>query len=311
MSIKVTNLTKYYGENLAVDDISFEVTKGEILGFLGPNGAGKTTTMKVITTFLSPTSGKITVDGLDVEEDSLAVRKKLGYLPEQNPLYFDMNVVDYLDYVAALDGIPDNKIKSRREDMIDVCGLEEVRNKDIGELSKGYRQRVGLAQAMINNPEVLILDEPTSGLDPNQIIEIRNLIKKLGKQKTVILSTHILSEVQATCNRVIIVNKGKIVADGSPEELRAKSKGQSMVSLEVKNNCDKNALSLALRNCRGVNKVELVKETGDSFVFNVFGEKGIDLREVISGKVMEQKAALLSMQAKQSSLEDIFRELTK
>lgn len=311
MSIKVTNLTKYYGENLAVDDISFEVTKGEILGFLGPNGAGKTTTMKVITTFLSPTSGKITVDDIDVEENSLEVRKKLGYLPEQNPLYFDMNVVDYLDYVASLDGIADNKIKSRREEMIDVCGLEEVRNKDIGELSKGYRQRVGLAQAMINNPEVLILDEPTSGLDPNQIIEIRNLIKKLGKQKTVILSTHILSEVQATCNRVIIVNKGKIVADGSPEELKAKSKGQSMVSLEVRNNCDKNALSSALRNCRGVTKVELVKETGDSFVFNVFGDKGVDLREIISNKAMEQKAALLSMQAKQSSLEDIFRELTK
>lgn len=311
MSIKVTNLTKYYGENLAVDDISFEVKKGEILGFLGPNGAGKTTTMKVITTFLTPTSGRVTVDDMDVEENSLDVRRKLGYLPEQNPLYFDMNVVDYLDYVAALDGIPDNKIKSRREEMIDVCGLEEVRNKDIGELSKGYRQRVGLAQAMINNPEVLIMDEPTSGLDPNQIIEIRNLIKKLGKQKTVILSTHILSEVQATCNRVIIINKGKIVADGSPEELQAKSKGQSVVTLEVKNNIDKNVLSNALRNCRGVNKVELARETGDSFVFNVYGEKGQDLREVISGKVMEQKAALLSMQAKQSSLEDIFRELTK
>jgi ABC-2 type transport system ATP-binding protein len=311
MSIKVTNLTKYYGENLAVDDISFEVSKGEILGFLGPNGAGKTTTMKVITTFLSPTSGKVTVDDIDVEGDSLSVRKKLGYLPEQNPLYFDMNVVDYLDYVAALDGIADNKIKSRREEMIDVCGLEEVRNKDIGELSKGYRQRVGLAQAMINNPEVLILDEPTSGLDPNQIIEIRNLIKKLGKQKTVILSTHILSEVQATCNRVIIVNKGKIVADGSPEELKAKSKGQSVVTLEVKNNCDKNALSSALRNCRGVSKVELSGETGDSYIFNVYGEKGADLREVISSKVMEQKATLLSMQAKHSSLEDIFRELTK
>ncbi len=311
MSIKVTNLTKYYGENLAVDDISFEVSKGEILGFLGPNGAGKTTTMKVITTFLSPTSGKVTVDDIDVEGDSLSVRKKLGYLPEQNPLYFDMNVVDYLDYVAALDGIADNKIKSRREEMIDVCGLEEVRNKDIGELSKGYRQRVGLAQAMINNPEVLILDEPTSGLDPNQIIEIRNLIKKLGKQKTVILSTHILSEVQATCNRVIIVNKGKIVADGSPEELQAKSKGQSVVTLEVKNNCDKNSLSSALRNCRGVSKVELSGETGDSYIFNVFGERGTDLREVISSKVIEQKATLLSMQAKHSSLEDIFRELTK
>ncbi len=311
MSIKVTNLTKYYGENLAVDDISFEVSKGEILGFLGPNGAGKTTTMKVITTFLSPTSGKVTVDDIDVEGDSLSVRRKLGYLPEQNPLYFDMNVVDYLDYVAALDGIADNKIKSRREEMIDVCGLEEVRHKDIGELSKGYRQRVGLAQAMINNPEVLILDEPTSGLDPNQIIEIRNLIKKLGKQKTVILSTHILSEVQATCNRVIIVNKGKIVADGSPEELQAKSKGQSVVTLEVKNNCDKNSLSSALRNCRGVSKVELSGETGDSYIFNVFGEKGSDLREVISSKVNEQKATLLSMQAKHSSLEDIFRELTK
>lgn len=311
MSIKVTNLTKYYGENLAVDDITFEVNKGEILGFLGPNGAGKTTTMKVITTFLPPTSGTVTVDDLDVEEKSFEVRKKLGYLPEQNPLYFDMNVVDYLDYVAALDGIPVDKIKSRREDMIDVCGLESVRNKDIGELSKGFRQRVGLAQAMINNPEVLIMDEPTSGLDPNQIIEIRNLIKKLGKQKTVILSTHILSEVQATCNRVIIINKGKIVADGSPEELQSKSKGQNMVTIEVMNNCDKNSLSNALRSYHGVTKVELAKETEESFVFNVYEEKGADLRGAISNIVSSQKATLLSMQAKKSSLEDIFRELTK
>jgi ABC-2 type transport system ATP-binding protein len=311
MSIKVTNLTKYYGENLAVDDITFEVTKGEILGFLGPNGAGKTTTMKVITTFLSPTSGKVTVDDMDVEDNSLEVRRKIGYLPEQNPLYFDMNVVDYLDYVATLDGIPDEKIKSRREEMIDVCGLEEVRTKDIGELSKGYRQRVGLAQAMISNPEVLIMDEPTSGLDPNQIIEIRNLIKKLGKQKTVILSTHILSEVQATCNRVIIVNKGKIVADGSPEELQAKSKGQSVVTLEVMNNCDKNALTSALRNHSGVSKVELASEGDESYTFNVYGSKGADLRGAISGIVNQQKATLLSMQAKHTSLEDIFRELTK
>jgi ABC-2 type transport system ATP-binding protein len=311
MSIKVTNLTKYYGENLAVDDITFEVTKGEILGFLGPNGAGKTTTMKVITTFLPPTSGKVTLDGLDVEDNSLEVRRKIGYLPEQNPLYFDMNVVEYLDYVATLDGIPDEKIKSRREEMIDVCGLEEVRSKLIGELSKGYRQRVGLAQAMISNPEVLIMDEPTSGLDPNQIIEIRNLIKKLGKQKTVILSTHILSEVQATCNRVIIINKGKIVADGSPQELQAKSKGQSVVTLEVMNNCDKNALSSALRNHSGVTKVELSKEGDESFTFNVYGAKGADLRGAISGIVNRQKATLLSMQAKQSSLEDVFRELTK
>ncbi|HRE11395.1 MAG TPA: ATP-binding cassette domain-containing protein [Ignavibacteria bacterium] len=294
--MKVNNLTKYYGDYLAVDNISFEAKKGEILGFLGPNGAGKSTTMKIITTYLPPTTGTIEVDGFDVEEKSLEVRKKLGYLPELNPLYYDMNPVDYLDFVAKLDGIPAADIKKRREEMIRVCGLDSVRHKDIGTLSKGYKQRVGLAQAMINNPDVLILDEPTSGLDPNQIIEIRNLIKKLGKEKTVVLSTHILSEVTATCNRVIIINKGKIVADGTPEELQAKSKGQSVVTLEVKNNCDKNELSGALKDIRSVNKVEFVKDTGDSFVFNIYGEKGADLREVISNKVTQQKATVLSMQ---------------
>lgn len=311
MSIKVSNLTKYYGTYLAVDNISFEAKKGEILGFLGPNGAGKSTTMKIITTYLPPTSGSVVVDGFDVEDKSLEVRKKLGYLPELNPLYYDMTPVEYLDFVAKLDGVPAGEIKKKREEMIKVCGLESMRKKDIGTLSKGYKQRVGLAQAMINNPDVLILDEPTSGLDPNQIIEIRNLIKKLGKEKTVILSTHILSEVTATCNRVIIINKGKIVADGTPEELQAKSKGQSLVILEVKNNCDKNALSGSLKDIRNVNKVEFVKDTGDSFVFNIYGDKGSDLREVISNKVTQQKATVLSMQTKQSSLEDIFRELTK
>jgi ABC-2 type transport system ATP-binding protein len=311
MSIKATNLTKYYGDTLAVDDISFEVSKGEILGFLGPNGAGKSTTMKIITTYLPPTTGSVSVDDLDVEQNSLEVRKKIGYLPEQNPLYTDMYVTDYLDYVAALDGVPKDKIKSRREEMINVCGLEEMRSRVIGELSKGYKQRVGLAQAMINNPEVLILDEPTSGLDPNQIIEIRNLIKKLGKQKTVILSTHILSEVQATCNRVIIINKGKLVADGSPAELAERSRGQAMVILEVKNNADKNSLTAALKNCKGVTKVEFSKEGDESFVFNIYSDKGVDLREAISTKVIEQKATLLSMQTKQTSLEDIFRDLTK
>jgi ABC-2 type transport system ATP-binding protein len=311
MSIKVTNLTKYYGDYLAVDDISFEAKKGEILGFLGPNGAGKSTTMKIITTYLPPTSGTVEVYGNDVEDKSLEVRKRLGYLPELNPLYYDMNAPDYLDFIAALDGIPKTEIKKKREEMIKVCGLESVRHKDIGTLSKGFKQRVGLAQAMINNPDILILDEPTSGLDPNQIIEIRNLIKKLGKEKTVILSTHILSEVTATCNRVIIINKGKIVADGTPEELQAKSKGQSLVILEVKNNCDKNTLSGSLREIRNVNKVEFVKDTGDSFIFNIYGDKGADLREVISNKTSAMKATLLSMQTKQSSLEDIFRELTK
>jgi ABC-2 type transport system ATP-binding protein len=311
MSIKVSNLSKYYGSYLAVDDISFEVNKGEILGFLGPNGAGKSTTMKVITTYLPPTSGTVEVEGVDVETDSLSVRQKIGYLPESNPLYSDMDVVGYLDYIAALDGVGKDNVKARREEMIKVCGLEEMRKKNIGELSKGYRQRVGLAQAMINNPEVLILDEPTSGLDPNQIIEIRNLIKKLGKQKTVILSTHILSEVQATCDRVIIINKGKIVADGSPQELQAKSKGESLIVLEVKNDVDKNTLSANLKECRGVKKVEFSKDTGESFIFNIYGEKGVDLRSVVSNKVVEKKATLLSMQAKQSSLEDVFRDLTR
>jgi ABC-2 type transport system ATP-binding protein len=311
MSIKVSNLSKYYGSYLAVDDISFEVNKGEILGFLGPNGAGKSTTMKVITTYLPPTSGTVEVEGVDVETDSLGVRQKIGYLPESNPLYSDMDVVGYLDYIAALDGVGKDNVKARREEMIKVCGLEEMRKKNIGELSKGYRQRVGLAQAMINNPEVLILDEPTSGLDPNQIIEIRNLIKKLGKQKTVILSTHILSEVQATCDRVIIINKGKIVADGSPQELQAKSKGESLIVLEVKNDVDKNTLSANLKECRGVKKVEFSKDTGESFIFNIYGEKGVDLRSVVSNKVVEKKATLLSMQAKQSSLEDVFRDLTR
>jgi ABC-2 type transport system ATP-binding protein len=311
MSINVSNLTKYYGNNLAVDNISFEVSRGEILGFLGPNGAGKTTTMKIVTTYMPPTSGTVKVDGLDVEEKSLEVRKKIGYLPELNPLYNDMTATEYLDYVAALDGIPQDKIRKRRNEMINVCGLENMRDREIGALSKGYRQRVGLAQAMINDPEIIILDEPTSGLDPNQIIEIRNLIKKLGKQKTVILSTHILSEVQATCSRVIIINKGKIVADGAVEELQSRARGESVVTLEVKNNVDRNSLSGQLRSCRGVTKVEFARETDGSFIFNVYGEKGVDLREYISNKVIEQHAVLLSMQAKQSTLEDVFRELTR
>lgn len=311
MSIQVKNLSKYYGNTLAVDDISFEVNKGDILGFLGPNGAGKSTTMKIITTYLPPTTGTVEIDGYNVESSSLEVRRKIGYLPEQNPLYMDMVVSDYLDYIAALDGVSKDNIKKKRDEMIDTCGLKEMRKKVIGELSKGYKQRVGLAQAMINNPEVLIMDEPTSGLDPNQIIEIRNLIKKLGKQKTVILSTHILSEVQATCNRIIIINKGKIVADDSPEDLKVQTKGQSIVTLEIlKSGCDKNLLINELRNLRNVNKVDFSRETDESFIFVVYGDKNSDLRPSISGKVNDLKTVLLSMQAKQSSLEDVFRDLT-
>src|SRR5713101_7252377 len=204
MSILVGNLSKLYGDAKAVDDISFEVHSGEILGFLGPNGAGKTTSMRIITCFLTPTTGKVKVEGMDVIEESLEVRRVVGYLPEQNPLYLDMNVVEYLEYAAQLQGVAKSIIPRRIREMVDVCGLGEMKHKDIGQLSKGFRQRVGLAAAMIHDPRVLIMDEPTSGLDPNQIVEIRSLIQNLGKQKTVVLSTHILPEVQATCNRVVI-----------------------------------------------------------------------------------------------------------
>jgi len=210
MSIAVRNLTKLYGDEKAVDDISFDVGTGEILGFLGPNGAGKTTTMKIITCYMPQTAGSVEVDGLSTLDHSMEVRRKIGYLPELNPLYLDMNVLEYLEYTARLHGLRNKQLRQRQNEMVEVCGLQDVRHKDIGELSKGYRQRVGLAQSMIHDPEVLILDEPTSGLDPNQIVEIRNLIRRLGSAKTVILSTHILSEVQATCNRVIIINEGSI-----------------------------------------------------------------------------------------------------
>ena len=216
MSIIVTNLTKSYGSVKAVDDISFEVHHGEIVGFLGPNGAGKTTTMRMLTSFLSPTSGSVSIEGKDIKEFSLETRKLIGYLPEQNPLYHDMNVMDYLEFTARLQGVPKTNTAKKVREMIGVCGLSTVKHMDIGQLSKGYRQRVGLAQAMIHDPKILIMDEPTSGLDPNQIVEIRNLIRQLGREKTVILSTHILPEVQATCNRVLIISHGKIVADGTP-----------------------------------------------------------------------------------------------
>ena len=234
MSIKVENLSKYYGQQQAVKNISFEIKSGEVVGFLGPNGAGKSTTMKMITTYLTPNEGAINVDGIDTNEDALSVRKKIGYLPEQNPLYNDMNVIDYLNYAAELQSVQKDEIPEAVKKMVKLCGLEEVKHKDIGELSKGYKQRVGLAQAMIHNPDVLLLDEPTSGLDPNQIIEIRKLIKDLGKHKTLMLSTHILQEVQATCDRVIIINNGEIVADGTTDSLQRSFQGQLAIKLYLK-----------------------------------------------------------------------------
>jgi ABC-2 type transport system ATP-binding protein len=312
MSIAVRNLTKTYGEQTAVDNISFEVKTGEILGFLGPNGAGKTTTMKILTCYMPPTAGSAEVDGLDVIEHSLAVRRKIGYLPEMNPLYHEMNVLDYLEYSAQLHGLRGGAVQHRIREMVQVCGLESVRHKDIGEMSKGFRQRVGLAQAMIHDPEVLILDEPTSGLDPNQIVEIRNLIKKLGRAKTVILSTHILSEVQATCDRVLIINDGKIVADGTPEHLQREFHGNESLTIEVRAGSGDPLQEVAphLRTMASVIDVTLLTEKNGVSRFEVFCEKGTDVREAAFRLAVSRGWVLLEMQRKATTLEEVFHKLT-
>jgi len=312
MSIKIENLTKYYGNFLAVKDISFEVNTGEIVGFLGPNGAGKTTTMKLITTYLTQNSGKIFVDGIDTETDSLSVRKKIGYLPEQNPLYSDMNVIDYLKYAAELQSVDKAQINDAVKKMVRVCGLEDVKHKDIGELSKGYRQRVGLAQAMIHNPDVLLLDEPTSGLDPNQIIEIRKLIRDLGKQKTLILSTHILQEVQATCDRVIIINNGQIVADGTTDSLQKKFQGQLKLSLTIKKDpkAGKEKIQSMFESVSGVEKVKFVSDDNEVWNIDITANKGSDVRDAVFKKVVSNDMVLLNLHQEETSLEDIFRKLT-
>lgn len=312
MSIKVENLTKFYGPQAAVNNISFEINKGEIVGFLGPNGAGKSTTMKMITTYLTPNDGKILVEGLDTETDSLNVRKKIGYLPETNALYLDMNVVDYLIYAAKLEGVEKSKVKSSVNKMIELCGLQDVKHKDIGQLSKGYKQRVGLAQAMVHEPDVLILDEPTSGLDPNQIIEIRKLIKSLGKHKTLILSTHILQEVQATCDRVLIINKGQIVADGTPDQLQQKFQGQVLIELVIKKDPSTNreAVLEAIRSIKGIDKAKFDSEDAKSWKFELSSGKGADVREDLFNKIVGMKLVILGLHQEETSLEEIFRELT-
>jgi ABC-2 type transport system ATP-binding protein len=313
MSIAVHNLTKLYGEQKAIDDISFNVKTGEILGFLGPNGAGKTTTMKIITCYMPPASGSVEVDGLNIADHSLEVRKKIGYLPETNPLYHDMNVLDYLEYSSQLHGMKGGAGQHRMKEMVHVCGLEDVRHKDIGELSKGYRQRVGLAQAMIHDPDVLILDEPTSGLDPNQIVEIRNLIKQLGRAKTVILSTHILSEVQATCDRVLIINEGKIVADGTPEQLQQDFQGAETVTLELRTGASDplQQISPKLRALAGVHNVELISHKDSTSRFQLHVEKGVDVREAAFRLAVTEGWALLEMHRRVTSLEEVFHKLTK
>jgi ABC-2 type transport system ATP-binding protein len=313
MSITVRNLTKLYGDEKAVNDISFDVRTGEILGFLGPNGAGKTTTMKIITCYMPQSSGTVEVDGLDTLDHSIEVRRKIGYLPELNPLYLDMNVLEYLEYSARLHGLRDKQLRQRQNEMVEVCGLQDVRHKDISELSKGYRQRVGLAQSMIHDPEVLILDEPTSGLDPNQIVEIRNLIRRLGSAKTVILSTHILSEVQATCDRVIIINEGSIVADGTPDELKRSFKGSDSITVELKVETPNPMQDLfpKLSALQHVESVDYRGSEGPVHRFIIHAPKGTDIREEIFRQAISQQWALLELSRQSTSLEEIFHKLTR
>lgn len=312
MAVIVKNLTKFYGSTKAINNITFEVNTGEILGFLGPNGAGKTTTMKIITCFLPPNDGIVEVDGFNIFEHSLEVRKKIGYLPEHNPLYPDMNVLEYLEFIAKLHNLSKNTINQRIKTMVEVCGLGDVRHKDIGELSKGYRQRVGLAQAMIHDPDVLILDEPTSGLDPNQIIEIRNLIKTIGMAKTVILSTHILSEVQATCGRVIIINKGEIIADSTTDKLREEFRGSEIITLIIKadNRDPLNDLLPIFKNLPIVETVEYSGTENNSHKFIITSPKGTDIRESLFNVVVENSLVLLEMHRSVVSLEEVFHSLT-
>src|SRR3989304_3245662 len=264
MDIVVEKLTKKFGVQKAVDDISFMVKTGEVLGFLGPNGAGKTTTMKAITCFMAPNKGDVKVGGYSILENPDEVKKHIGYLPENNPLYTDMPVIDYLKFVAEIQGIGKDVIQDKILEMVNSCGLEGEKHKKIGELSKGYQQRVGLAQALIHDPEVLILDEPTTGLDPNQIVEIRELIKKLGREKTVILSSHILAEVEATCDRILIINKGKIVADGTSEDLRKKASGQEILKVGIEGG-DKNEIYKRLRELGTVSMVDFVPNKDNHF----------------------------------------------
>ncbi len=305
MDIKVQQLTKSYGLQKAVDAISFEVKTGEILGFLGPNGAGKSTTMKMITSYIDMDAGDILIGGQSIKSANL--KRRIGYLPENNPLYLDMPVMDFLTYTGALQGMPNDQITNRLHEMIRLCGLDEEKHKNIGELSKGYRQRVGLAQAMIHDPDILILDEPTTGLDPNQIVEIRELIKKLGREKTVILSTHILPEVEATCDRIMIINKGKIVADGTANTLRKQAQGSQVLRIRLED-ADTNSAFEALRALPTVAMVDIVDATQQRFEIQSAAEQS-SYREVF-GLCVQKGWILAEMIPLETKLEDIFRDLT-
>ncbi len=301
MSIVVEGVVKEYGIQKALNNVSFDIKTGEVVGFLGPNGAGKSTMMKILTGYIPPTAGKASICGLDVEDDSIAVRKKIGYLPEHNPLYLEMYVKEYLHFIADIYKIKNKK--ERIEEMIQLVGLQREQKKKIAALSKGYRQRVGIAQALIHDPEVLILDEPTSGLDPNQIIEIRELIKNVGKQKTVMLSTHIMQEVEAICSRVIIINKGNVVADKAADQIVKSTIKTAVLKVEFSEKFDGKIL-------KALDGVTEVKQINDNY-WAVEHDQEKDIRKLVFDSAVKANNAVLEMKSEARSLEEVFKELTK
>ena len=304
--IRLQNLTKDYGSVRAVDHVNFEINEGEILGFLGPNGAGKTTTLRMITCFLSPTSGNIEVENMNINNKQLEIKRLIGYLPEHNPLYIDMTVFDYLKFIADIREI--SNFKSRIKEVIEQCGLNGVVHKPINTLSKGYKQRVGFAQAILHDPKILILDEPTSGLDPNQIVEIRELIKELGKKKTLIISSHILQEVQAVCDRIVIINEGKIVADGSTEELQSAFQNKTKLILELI--APENEISEVSDNIQETSILSVSPLNETTFKVEIEYDSANDKRAEIFDYIKSKEWTLLEMHRENISLEAVFRNLT-
>jgi ABC-2 type transport system ATP-binding protein len=308
--IHVQNLTKYFNDLCAVDQITFDIQKGEILGMLGPNGAGKTTFLRMLTGYLRPTSGTIRVKDYTIDEHLLEIKKLLGYLPESAPLYHDMLAYDYLNYVADIRELDSEQKLSRIRHLANLCGLNEVMHQPIGELSKGYKQRVGLAHAMMSDPEILVLDEPTSGLDPNQIVEIRKIIKKIGKEKTIIICTHILSEAEATCDRIVIINRGRIVADGSTETIKQTASGEYMINICLQNT-DFKSVERELSSLDGVVGIAPGIEEEGTLRVRITCKSSADVRGELYRRIKQTDWILLEFHKETGSLENIFRRLTQ
>ncbi|MFW5799322.1 MAG: ATP-binding cassette domain-containing protein [Spirochaetota bacterium] len=311
-AIEVKNLKKDYGSTKALKGINFDLKKEEVLAFLGPNGAGKSTAMKIITSYLDATSGDVWVNGINVRENPLKVREMIGYLPESTPLYEHMIVYDFLKFTGEVHNIPKDNLGERISEMADTCGINEVINKRIYELSKGYKQRVGLAYAMIHDPDILILDEPTSGLDPNQIIEIRNLIRELGKKKSVILSTHILSEAEAAAERAVIIHLGEIVADGTVDDIRRNNKRQNRLHIKIKNESNNSdTIKNDISSIDGVTEVKEIDSNNKVFTYEVISELNKDIREDIYTLCKEKNYLIFELREKELSLEEVFIQLTR